>query len=61
MLILTRQRNQSIHIGDDITITILRSNSNNVRIGIDAPPDVDVYRGEVYDRIVAERLQQESE
>lgn len=51
MLILTRNIGSSIKIGDDITVTVLRVNGNQIRIGIDAPKDVAVHRDEVYQRI----------
>ena len=47
MLVLTRKRSEKIRIGDDVTITILRINANHVRIGIEAPPEVRVVRGEL--------------
>ncbi|HDY90486.1 MAG TPA: carbon storage regulator [bacterium] len=46
MLVLTRNEGQSILIGDDIEITILKSGSS-IRIGIDAPPDIPVDRSEI--------------
>ena len=47
MLVLTRKANQQIRLGDDITITILRVNNGSIRIGIEAPRDVRVLRGEI--------------
>jgi carbon storage regulator len=47
MLVLTRKTNQSIRIGDDIQITVLSVSGDKVRIGIDAPRDIDVFREEV--------------
>ena len=44
MLILTRRINESLVIGDDVTVTILGVKGNQVRIGGDAPRDVSVYR-----------------
>ena len=57
MLILTRKCNESIRIGDEITITVMRIDSGQVRIGIDAPRGVPVHREEVYERIQAENRQ----
>lgn len=54
VLILTRKCNESIRIGDDITITMMRVDAGQVRIGIDAPRGVPVHREEVYERIQAE-------
>ena len=51
MLVLTRKTNQSIMIGDAIEISILSVNGDKVRIGIDAPRDVAVFRKEVYEAI----------
>lgn len=47
MLVLTRKRQEQIRIGDNITLTILRVKGNTVRVGIDAPRDVRVVRGEL--------------
>ena len=47
MLVLTRKLQEQISIGQDITITILRVKGNTVRIGIDAPDNVRVLRGEL--------------
>ena len=44
MLILTRRINESLVIGDDVTVTILGVKGNQVRIGVDAPRDVSVHR-----------------
>lgn len=52
MLVLTRKHEESIRIGNDITITILRIEGNRVRLGIEAPRDVKVLRTEV--ELVAE-------
>ena len=54
MLVLTRKCNESIRIGDEITITVMRIDSGQVRIGIDAPRGVPVHREEVYERIQSE-------
>lgn len=51
MLVLTRQRGQSIKINDDITITVTSIGHNSVAIGIDAPKEVTIHREEVYDEI----------
>jgi carbon storage regulator len=49
MLVLTRKTNQSIMIGDDIEITVLSVSGDKVRIGIEAPRDISVFRQEVLD------------
>jgi carbon storage regulator len=53
MLVLTRKGNQSIMIGDDIEVTVLAIMGEKVRIGIDAPRNVPVFRKEVYLEIQA--------
>lgn len=55
MLVLTRKSNQSIMIGDDIEISVLSVMGEKVRIGIQAPRDVPVFRREVYLEIQEER------
>ncbi len=47
MLVLTRKHQEKIRIGNDITITILRTKGKAVRLGIEAPPEVPVIRGEL--------------
>lgn len=51
MLVLTRAKKEVIRIGDNITITLVEVRGDNVRIGIDAPREVSVHRGEVYEAI----------
>jgi len=55
MLILTRKDNESLFIGDDIEITVLGVKGNQVRIGINAPKDINVHREEVYRRIESQK------
>ena len=57
MLVLTRKRNESIVIGDDIVVRILSVVGEKVRIGIEAPRDVPVFRKEVYLEIQQQRLE----
>ncbi len=55
MLVLSRQRDETIMIGDDVEITIVDIRGDKVRLGITAPPDVAVHRKEVYDAIRREK------
>ena len=55
MLLLTRRINETINIGDDITVTVLGVKENQVRLGITAPDNVKVYREEIYLRIQEEQ------
>ena len=55
MLVLTRKGNQSIMIGDDIEVSVLAIMGEKVRIGIQAPRDVPVFRKEVYLEIQEEQ------
>ena len=56
MLVLTRKSNQSIMIGDDIEVTVLSIIGEKVRIGIDAPREIPVFRKEVYREIQLENV-----
>lgn len=55
MLILSRRKNESIHIGDDVVITVLNADRGQARIGIEAPKDTPVFRTEIYKRIRREK------
>jgi carbon storage regulator len=57
MLVLSRQRDESIIIGDDIVVTIVDVRGDKVKLGIEAPQDVSVHRREVYDAIRRENQQ----
>ncbi len=59
MLILTRRVGETLHIGDNVTVTVLGVNRGQVRTGIDAPKDIAVHRQEVYERIQKEKLRKE--
>jgi carbon storage regulator len=58
MLVLTRKSNQSIMIGDEIEVSVLAIMGEKVRIGIQAPRDVPVFRKEVYLEIQQERSEE---
>lgn len=51
MLVLTRKKNESIVIGDNITITVVEIRGDRVRLAIQAPREVSVHRNEVYEAI----------
>lgn len=51
MLVLSRHKNESIVIGDNVTITIVEIRGDKVRLGIEAPKEMPVHRQEVYDAI----------
>lgn len=57
MLALTRRVGERIVISDHITITIVDIKGDNVRLAIEAPREVKIYRGEIYDSIAAENRQ----
>ena len=57
MLVLSRQRDESIIIGDNIVITIVDIRGDKVRLGIQAPVEIPVHRQEVYDAIQRENRQ----
>ena len=61
MLVLTRKSNQSIMIGDEIEISVLAIMGEKVRIGIDAPRSVPVFRKEVYLEIQSDRAAEAKE
>jgi carbon storage regulator len=54
MLILTRREGESVRIGADVTVTVLRVKGSQVRIGVNAPKDVAVQREEIAERMRAE-------
>ena len=55
MLVLTRKPNQSVMIGDDIEVTVLAVMGDKVRLGIQAPREVPVFRDEVYAEMQQDR------
>ena len=57
MLVLTRKPRQQIMIGDDITINVVEVSGENVRIAIDAPRELKIYRGEIYKAIKKENAE----
>ncbi len=55
MLILTRRIGEKLMIGEDVTITIMAAKGNQIRIGIEAPREIQVHREEIFQRILNER------
>ena len=56
MLVLTRQKNETIIIGDNVEITILEIHHNHVKLGISAPSKIPVHRKEIYIAIKEENI-----
>lgn len=54
MLVLTRKPGQSLYIGDDVKVTLVEVKGNQVRVGVEAPPAVRIYREEIYLQIMDE-------
>lgn len=57
MLILTRKPGESIFIGDQIKITIVEIKGSQIRLGVDAPKELRIYREEIYQQILEENKQ----
>jgi len=55
MLVLSRQRDETIMIGDDVEITVVDIRGDKVRLGITAPPHIAVHRKEIYEAIRREK------
>ncbi len=60
MLVLSRQKDESIMIGDDVEITIVDVRGDKVRLGITAPREIPVHRREVYDAIQREKSEKKA-
>ena len=57
MLILTRKPGESVYIGDNVKVTVVEIKGSQIRLGIDAPQDVRIYREEIYLAILEENRQ----
>ncbi len=60
MLILSRRIGETIQLGDEVTVTVLSLKGNQVRIGINAPIDIEVHRQEIYERLKKNRASNSS-
>ena len=58
MLVLSRKKNESIVINNDITIVVVEIRGDKVRLGVQAPKDIPVHRREVYDAIERQKKEQ---
>ena len=54
MVVLTRKPGEKIFIGDNVSLTVVEVKGDSVRIAVDAPREVKIYRGEIYEAIIAE-------
>jgi carbon storage regulator len=61
MLVLSRQKDESIMIGDNVEITIVDVRGDKVRLGITAPKEIPVHRREVYEAIQREKSEKKEE
>jgi carbon storage regulator len=61
MLVLSRQKDESIMIGDEVEITIVDVRGDKVRLGITAPKSIPVHRKEVYEAIQREKKEKENQ
>ena len=57
MLILTRRVGETVMIGEEVTVTVLRVKGNQVRLGVNAPKNVSVQREEIFNRIKRENTE----
>ncbi len=61
MLVLSRKKNESIVINNNITIVVVEIRGDKVRLGVDAPKEIPVHRREVYDAIKKQEAKEERE
>ncbi|MTI80214.1 MAG: carbon storage regulator CsrA [Firmicutes bacterium] len=56
MLVISRKKGEAINIGHNIKVVVVNYNKDTVKVGIDAPKDIDIYRAEIYQEIQRENL-----
>jgi carbon storage regulator len=56
MLVITRKAGESLCLGDDVTVTVLEISGSVVRLGIEAPAEVPVFRHEIWEAVKAENV-----
>ena len=57
MLVLTRRHGESVRIGPDVRVTVVASNGGQVRIAIDAPEEVGIFREEIFERVASANVE----
>ncbi len=57
MLVLTRRHGESVRIGSDVRVTVVASTGGQVRIAIDAPDDVGIFREEIFERVASANVE----
>jgi len=57
MLVLTRRHGESVRIGPDVRVTVVSSNGGQVRIAIDAPEEVGIFREEIFERVASANVE----
>lgn len=61
MIVLSRQRDESIIIGDDVSVTVVDIRGDKVRLGTNAPREISVHRKEIYDLIMQQKKEKKAE
>ncbi|NVK74584.1 MAG: carbon storage regulator CsrA [Oceanospirillaceae bacterium] len=61
MLVITRNVGESFRIGDDVSVSILNVNGHQVKVGIEAPKNVEIHREEIYQRIIQQAQSYDAE
>ena len=57
MLVLTRRHGESVRIGPDVRVTVVASTGGQVRIAIDAPEEVGIFREEIFERVASANVE----